>query len=55
MEVDQEKEVEKWAEAREMSGEDGEPEEGRRVGVSLLRVMNGEESIARDKESPRAS
>ena len=53
--MDQEKEVEIWAEAREMSGDDGEPEEGRRVGVSLLRVTKEEESIARERESPRAS
>ena len=53
MEVDQEKEVARWAETREMSGEEGEPEEGRRVGVSLLRVMKGEESMAMDMESPR--
>ena len=39
VEVDQVKEEAMWAEAREMSGEDGEPEDGRRVGVSLLRVI----------------
>ena len=45
VEVDQEKEVAIWAVARDMSGEEGEPEEGRRVGVSLFRVTKGEESV----------
>ena len=55
VEVDQEKEGEMWAETRVMSGEEGDPEGGRQVGVSLLRVMKGEESMAEERVSPRES
>ena len=40
---------------REISGDDGEPFGGKRVGVSVLRVMNGDESMVRERESPRGS
>ena len=55
VEVDQEKEEAMWAEARETSGEDGEPLQGRRVGVSVLRVMYGGELMEVEMESPRES
>ena len=55
MEVDQVKEGARWAETREISGEDGLPEGGRRVGVSTLREMKEEESMEEEMESPRAS
>ena len=38
---------------RERSGEEGEPLEGRRVGVSVLRVVNRELSMRSEMESPR--
>ena len=50
--VDQVKEGVRWAATMEMSGEEGLPEEGSRVGVSTLKE---DESIAEDRESPRAS
>ena len=54
IEVDQEKEEAIWAEARERSGEEGEPLEGRRMGESRLRVTKGEYRW-RQRRSRRAS
>ena len=55
VEVDQEKEGERWAEEMETSGEEEGPEEGRRVGESELRVTKWEELMEEEIESPRAS
>ena len=53
--MDQENEGSSCAETREMSGEDGEPFGGRRVGVSMLRGMSWEWSSEEEMEDPRES
>jgi hypothetical protein len=44
--ADQVKAKARWAEATVTSGDDGEPFEGRRVGVSSLGIISGLSSIA---------
>ena len=45
----------RWALQKERSGEDGEPEEGRRVGDSVLRRQRDPLSDAETTSSPLAS